>query len=87
MMGEVVGINSQIYSRTGGFMGLSFAIPIDVATEISNQLIANGKVSRGKIGVMIQEVTKELAESFGVSKPSGALVAAVQKTVQQKRPG
>lgn len=87
MMGEVVGINSQIYSRTGGFMGLSFAIPIDVATEISNQLIANGKVSRGKIGVMIQEVTKELAESFGVSKPSGALVAAVQKNGPAEKAG
>ena len=79
MKGEVVGINSQIYSRTGGFMGLSFAIPIDVATEISNQLIASGKISRGKIGVLIQEVTKELAESFGLAKPGGALVAAVQK--------
>ncbi len=79
MKGEVVGINSQIYSRTGGFMGLSFAIPIDVATEISNQLIASGKVSRGRIGVLIQEVTKELAESFGLSKPIGALVASVQK--------
>ena len=79
MKGEVVGINSQIYSRTGGFMGLSFAIPIDVATEISNQLIASGKVSRGRIGVLIQEVTKELAESFGLPKPVGALVASVQK--------
>lgn len=79
MKGEVVGINSQIYSRTGGFMGLSFAIPIDVATDISNQLIASGKVSRGRIGVLIQEVTKELAESFGLSKPIGALVASVQK--------
>ena len=79
MKGEVVGINSQIYSRTGGFMGLSFAIPIDVATDISNQLIASGKVSRGRIGVLIQEVTKELAESFGLPKPSGALVASVQK--------
>ena len=87
MKGEVVGINSQIYSRTGGFMGLSFAIPIDVATEISSQLIASGKVSRGKIGVMIQEVTKELAESFGLSKPSGALVAAVQKNGPAEKAG
>lgn len=79
MKGEVVGINSQIYSRTGGFMGLSFAIPIDVATDISNQLIASGKVSRGRIGVLIQEVTKELAESFGLPKAGGALVASVQK--------
>ena len=79
MKGEVVGINSQIYSRTGGFMGLSFAIPIDVAMDVSNQLITSGKVSRGRIGVLIQEVTKELAESFGLPKPSGALVASVQK--------
>ncbi|SET58010.1 serine protease Do [Nitrosospira multiformis] len=79
MNGEVVGVNSQIYSRTGGFMGLSFAIPIDVARDISNQLIASGKVSRGRIGVLIQEITKELAESFGLPKPAGALVASVQK--------
>lgn len=79
LKGEVVGINSQIYSRTGGFMGLSFAIPIDVAMDIANQLIASGKVSRGRIGVLIQEVTKELAESFGLAKPTGALVASVQK--------
>jgi serine protease Do len=79
MNGEVVGINSQIYSRTGGFMGLSFAIPIDVARDISNQLIASGRVSRGRIGVLIQEITKELAESFGLSKSAGALVASVQK--------
>ena len=79
MDGEVVGVNSQIYSRTGGFMGLSFAIPIDVARDISTQLIASGKVSRGRIGVLIQEITKELAESFGLPKPAGALVASVQK--------
>jgi len=77
--GEVVGINSQIYSRTGGFMGLSFAIPIDVAMEISSQLRNTGRVSRGRIGVVIQEVSKELAESFGLGKPSGALVNAVEK--------
>jgi serine protease Do len=79
MSGEVVGINSQIYSRTGGFMGLSFAIPIDVAMEVQSQLRTSGKVSRGRIGVMIQEVTKELADSFGLSKAQGALVAAVEK--------
>ncbi|MDW7665316.1 MAG: DegQ family serine endoprotease [Nitrosomonadaceae bacterium] len=79
MKGEVVGINSQIYSRTGGFMGLSFAIPIDVAMDISNQLRVNGKVSRGKIGVVIQEVTKELAESFGLIRATGALVTLIQK--------
>lgn len=79
MKGEVVGINSQIYSRTGGFMGLSFAIPINVAAEIADQLKEHGKVSRGKIGVMIQEVTEELAESFGLSKATGALVVSIEK--------
>jgi serine protease Do len=79
MDGEVVGINSQIYSRTGGFMGLSFAIPIDVAMDIADQLRTKGKVSRGRIGVVIQEVTKELADSFGLPKPQGALVNSVEK--------
>ena len=79
MKGEVVGINSQIYSRTGGSMGISFAIPIDVAMDIQNQLKASGKVSRGRIGVVIQDVTKELAESFGLSKAQGAVVNAVEK--------
>jgi serine protease Do len=79
LKGEVVGINSQIYSRTGGFMGLSFAIPIDVATDIANQIKATGKVSRGRIGVTIQEITKELAESFKLPKASGALVTSVEK--------
>ncbi|HTY99633.1 MAG TPA: Do family serine endopeptidase, partial [Rhodocyclaceae bacterium] len=79
MKGEVVGINSQIYSRSGGYMGLSFAIPIDVAMEVQGQLRASGKVSRGRIGVAIQEVTKELADSFGLAKPQGALVATVEK--------
>jgi len=79
MQGEVVGINSQIYSRTGGFMGLSFAIPIDVATGIAKQLREHGKVSRGKIGVMIQEMTEELADSFNLDKPQGALVVSVEK--------
>ncbi|MGQ0522990.1 MAG: DegQ family serine endoprotease [Betaproteobacteria bacterium] len=79
MRGEVVGINSQIYSRTGGFMGLSFAIPIDVANEIVQQLRTTGKVTRGRIGVVIQPITKELAESFGLSKPAGALVNSVEK--------
>jgi serine protease Do len=78
MKGEVIGINSQIYSRTGGFMGLSFAIPIDVAMDVSNQIKAHGKVSRGWLGVGIQEVTKELADSFGLAKPSGALISAVE---------
>jgi serine protease Do len=75
--GEVVGINSQIYSRTGGFMGLSFAIPIDVAIDVTRQLKEQGHVTRGWLGVMIQDVTRELAESFGMEKPMGALVAQV----------
>ncbi len=79
LRGEVVGINSQIYSRTGGFMGLSFAIPINVAMDISNQLKISGKVSRGWLGVVIQEVNKELADTFGLSKPMGALIANVEK--------
>jgi serine protease Do len=77
MAGEVVGINSQIFTRSGGFMGLSFAIPIDVALDVSNQLKASGKVNRGWLGVVIQEVNKDLAESFGLDKPAGALVAQV----------
>lgn len=79
MRGEVVGINSQIYSRSGGYMGLSFAIPIDIAMDVKAQLQAHGKVSRGRIGVVIQEVTKELADSFGLPKPQGGLVAKVEK--------
>ncbi|HSX69397.1 MAG TPA: DegQ family serine endoprotease [Pseudomonas sp.] len=75
--GEVVGINSQIFTRSGGFMGLSFAIPIDVAMDVANQLKNDGKVSRGWLGVVIQEVNKDLAESFGLDKPAGALVAQV----------
>jgi len=79
MDGEVVGINSMIFSRTGGFMGVSFAIPIDVAMEVAQQLRTSGRVSRGRIGVVIQEVTKELAESFGLPRPAGALVNSVEK--------
>jgi serine protease Do len=79
LRGEVVGINSQIYSRTGGFMGLSFAIPIDVAMDISTQLKTAGRVQRGRIGVVIQEVSKELADSFGLANPTGALVNGVEK--------
>ena len=79
MRGEVVGINSQIYSRSGGYMGVSFAIPIDVAMDIQNQLRVSGKVSRGRLGVVIQEVSKELAESLALSKPMGAVVNAVEK--------
>jgi serine protease Do len=79
LKGEVVGINSQIYSRSGGSMGLSFAIPIDVAMEVSNQIKAGGKISRGWLGVSIQEITKDLAESFGMKNTNGALVAGVEK--------
>ncbi len=75
--GEVIGINSQIYTRSGGFMGVSFAIPVDVALDVVDQLKAHGKVSRGWLGVVIQEVNRDLAESFGLDKPSGALVARV----------
>lgn len=79
MNGEVVGINSQIYTRSGGSMGLSFAIPIDVATQVTEQLRSSGKVTRGRIGVTIQELTRELAESFGLDKPNGALISSVEK--------
>jgi serine protease Do len=75
--GEVVGMNSQIYSRTGGYMGLSFAIPIEVAMDVADQLKTSGRVSRGWLGVLIQDITKQLAESFGMSQPHGALVAKV----------
>ena len=75
--GEVIGVNSQIYSRTGGFMGLSFAVPIDVVVNVYSQLRETGFVSRGWLGVLIQDVTRELAESFAMDKPHGALVAKV----------
>ncbi len=79
LRGEVVGINSQIYSRSGGFMGISFAIPIDEAISVSDQLRANGRVIRGRIGVQIDTVTKEVAESIGLGKPVGALVRSVEQ--------
>jgi serine protease Do len=75
--GQVVGVNSQIYSRTGGFMGLSFAIPIELVLDVVEQLKTDGHVARGWLGVLIQEVTRELAESFKMSKPQGALVSKV----------
>ncbi len=77
MEGQVVGVNSQIYSRTGGSMGISFAIPIEVAMKVVDQLKTSGHVSRGWLGVQIQDVTRELAESFGMKKPQGALVSKV----------
>jgi serine protease Do len=78
LAGEVVGINSQIYSRSGGFMGISFAIPIDVAMRVKDQLQKYGKVSRGRLGVTIQGLDAELAQNFGLDKPGGALVANVE---------
>ncbi|MGQ0750299.1 MAG: Do family serine endopeptidase [Betaproteobacteria bacterium] len=77
MAGEVIGVNSQIYSTTGGYMGMSFAIPIDVAMNVKDQLVAHGKVTRGRIGVTVQEVTPTLAQSFGLDKARGALVSKV----------
>jgi serine protease Do len=77
MQGEVIGVNSQIFSRTGGFMGLSFAIPVDMVRNVYEQIRETGQVDRGWLGVLIQDVTRELAESFGMDKPQGALVAKV----------
>jgi len=79
MKGEVVGINSQIYSHTGGYQGLSFAIPIDVALNVKDQLVAHGSVTRGRLGVTIQDVNQALADSFDLQKPAGALVSSVEK--------
>jgi serine protease Do len=79
MRGEVVGVNSQIYSRSGGYMGVSFSIPIDVAMQVGQQLQNTGRVSRGKLGVVIQQVTQGLADSFGLPQPEGALVSSVEK--------
>jgi serine protease Do len=79
MKGEVVGMNSQIISRSGGYMGLSFAIPIDVAMDVAEQLKTNGSVSRGRLGVVVQQITPDLAEAFGLKKAEGALVADVEE--------
>ncbi|WP_169199535.1 DegQ family serine endoprotease [Aromatoleum buckelii] len=87
LQGEVVGINSQIYSQTGGFMGLSFAIPINVAMDVQQQLRTTGRVQRGRIGVAIQEVTRGLAESFGLPRAAGALVSAVESDGPAARAG
>jgi serine protease Do len=78
MRGEVIGINSQIYSRSGGFQGISFAIPIDEAIRVSDQLRSTGRVTRGRIGVQIEQVSKEIAESIGLGRPQGALVRGVE---------
>jgi serine protease Do len=87
MRGEVVGINSQIYSRSGGFMGISFAIPMDEAVRVSDQLRINGKVSRGRIGVQIDQVSKEVAESIGLGKPIGAMVRGVEADSPAEKAG
>ena len=79
LKGEVIGINSQIYSASGGYQGISFAIPIDVAAKVKDQLVATGKVTRGRLGVVVQEVNQDLADSFGLKKPQGALVNSVEK--------
>jgi serine protease Do len=79
MRGEVIGVNSQIFSRSGGFQGLAFAIPIDVAMQVKDEIQQNGKVSHGKLGITIQEVSQGLADNFGLKSPSGALVSSVQK--------
>jgi len=85
--GEVIGVNSQIYSRTGGYMGLSFAIPIDIAMDVANQLRTSGKVTRGRLGVQIQGLTQDLAKSFGLNQPNGALVANVEKNSPAQKAG
>ena len=87
LKGEVIGINSQIYSRTGGYMGLSFAIPINVAMDVMSQLRTNGKVIRGWLGIAIQEITKELSESFGMKNTNGALVAGIEKGAPAEKGG
>ncbi|HZE10154.1 MAG TPA: DegQ family serine endoprotease [Burkholderiales bacterium] len=87
MAGEVIGINSQIYSRTGGYMGLSFAVPIEVAMKVKTDLQKYGKVTRGRLGVTIQGVSQELADSFGLKKPQGALVAAVEAKSPAEKAG
>lgn len=87
MRGEVVGVNSMIFSRTGGYMGLSFAIPIDVANDVREQLIKTGHVVRGRIGVAVQDVNAQLAQSFGLDRPRGALVSAVEDGSPAARAG
>jgi serine protease Do len=87
LQGEVVGINSMIFSQTGGYMGLSFAIPIDVATNVRDQLIKTGRVVRGRIGVGVQDVNAQLAQSFGLDRPRGALVSYVDPEGPAKKAG
>lgn len=85
--GEVVGINSQIYSRTGGFMGLSFAIPVNVATDVVKQLKEKGHVTRGWLGILIQDINRELAESFGMKQPMGAVVLKILENSPAEKAG
>jgi serine protease Do len=85
--GEVVGINSQIYSQSGGYQGVSFAIPINLASRIKEQIVAHGKVEHAKLGVAVQEVNQTLADSFGLDRPEGALVASVEKGSAADRAG
>jgi serine protease Do len=85
--GEVIGVNSQIYSRTGGYMGMSFAIPIDIAMNVKDQLLRNGKVARSRIGVGVQEVNQQLATTFGLGRPHGALVSMVEPKSPGERAG
>ena len=87
LKGEVIGINSQIYSRSGGFQGVSFAIPIDVALNVQSQIVKTGKVTRAQLGVTIQDVNQSLAESFGLKKPAGALVSSVSKDSPASKAG
>ncbi len=87
LAGEVIGINAQIYSRSGGFMGISFAIPIDVALHVKEQLIEFGRVQRGRLGVMIQAVDKDLAQTFGLDEPRGALVSSVEPDSAAEKAG
>ena len=87
MKGEVIGINSQIYSRSGGYQGLSFAVPIDVAVHVKDQLLEHGTVTRGRLGVTIQDVNQALADSFGLKQPGGALVSSVEKNSPAAKAG
>lgn len=87
LRGEVIGINSQIYSQTGGYQGLSFAIPIDVAGKVQSQIVKFGKVSHGRLGVSIQEVNQALSESFGLKKPHGALISGVEQGTAAEKAG
>jgi serine protease Do len=87
LAGEVIGINSQIYSRSGGYQGISFAIPIEVALNVKDQLVRDGRVTRGRLGVTIQEVNAPLAQSFGLDRPQGALVSAVEPASPAEKAG